>query len=549
MSNRIWFAIIAVLAMLAIGTASDLHAENRVALVIGNGDYANATSLPNPTNDANDMADELKRLGFSVIKVLNGSYDDIGQAIRAFNIQVEGAQVGLIYFAGHGMELGGENWLIPVDADLKTDLDLAGEAINLKTLMQSVSRASGLGLVILDACRDDPFAAKMARSKLTRSVERGFARVEPTTNVLVAYSAKDGTTAKDGTGRNSPYTAALLRNLERPGLEVSYVFRNVRDDVMASTDREQQPFVYGSLSSKLIYLNENPPPAGASGNAKAPTGSADEMVWLAIKDATDPQVLQDFLSKFPDSPHQSDAHDRLDGLKVASECDRLARPDIDRDRERNVTVIHGDEAAPVVSGNACEQAMRRFPDNARYAFEAGRLAETQKEFSNARQLYEKAGSLGSAPAMLRLGLLYSEGNGMPTDYTQARQWFDKAAQQKLPSAMLNLGILYESGQGGAQDYDKAHDLYAKAAAAGDRHAMKNLGELYEAGKGVGRDYDEARRWYQKSADLGDWTAMMSLGKLYERGLGVRKSPADARSWYKKAAAAQDAEKKTSEAAH
>lgn len=546
MSNRNFLVKLAVFATVLIGAASDLRAADRVALVIGNGDYVNAKSLPNPTNDATDMAAELQRLGFSVIQVLNGTYGNIGQAIRKFNIQVEGAQIGLIYFSGHGMELGGENWLIPVDADLKTDLDLANEAINLKTLMQSASRASGLGLIILDACRDNPFAAHMARSKLTRSVERGFARVEPTSNVLVAYSAKDGTTASDGDGRNSPYTAALLRNLERPGLEVSYVFRNVRDEVMASTGREQQPFVYGSLSSKLVYLNEETAPSAASSDAKG-GGSADEMVWQAIKGAKDPQLLEDFLTKFPDSAHQAEARNRLAGLKVASECDRLASLDIDRGR--NVTVTHGDPVVAEASTDPCAQAMQRFPDDARFVFQAGRIAEGQKNYGDARRLYEKAGGLGSAPAMLRLGLLYSEGRGVPADYAQARQWFDKAVQQNLPAAMLDLGVLYESGQGGSQDYRKAYELYSKAAAAGDRHAMKNLGSLYETGRGVGRDYDEARRWYQKSADLGDWTAMTSLGKLYERGLGVRKSAAEAQAWYKKAASAEDAAKKTVDATH
>ena len=221
-------------------------------------------ALTNPPNDASDVAESLKRLGFSVTRVVDGKYDDLRRAIRAFNVQVQGADIGLIYFAGHGMELAGENWLIPVDADLKTDLDVPNEAISLKTLMQSVSRAGGLGLVILDACRDNPFAVKMARSKLARSVARGFASVMPTSNVLVAYAAKDGTTAKDGDRRNSPYTAALLRNLEIPGLEISRLFRNVRDEVVTSTHRVQQPYVYGSLSSKAIYLRPAASPPAPS---------------------------------------------------------------------------------------------------------------------------------------------------------------------------------------------------------------------------------------------------------------------------------------------
>jgi hypothetical protein len=536
MPSRIWFAKIALLAIFAFGPASNLQAEARVALVIGNGDYLNAVSLPNPPNDASDVAETLARLGFSVIKVVNGTNDQVGQAIRTFNIQVQGADIGLIYYAGHGLELGGENWLIPVDADLKTDLDLANEAISLKTLMQSVSRATGLGIIILDACRDNPFEAKMARSKLTRTVERGFARVEPTTNVLVAYSAKDGTTAKDGSGRNSPYTTALLRNLDRPGLEVSFIFRNVRDEVMASTNREQQPFVYGSLSSKPIYLNESAPIAGSQALPK----QEDESIWSTIKEATDPQLLRQFLNNFPDSPHQAAAKDRLAGLEVAHDCDQLTKSYIDRDRVRSLAIVQG---SIEVTTSACESAMRQFPDNAQFAFQAGRVAEARKDYSGARFRYEKASTLGSALAMLRLGLLYSESNRLPTDYVQARQWFEKAAVQDIASAMLNLGILYETGRGGSQDYAKAYEMYTKAATKGDRRAIKNLGNLYETGHGVPRDYDNARRLYQKAADLGDWTAMNSLGSLYERGLGVAKSPADAREWYRKAADAEDAEKK------
>ncbi len=550
-SNIGSFAKIAILAILAIGAASPSRAERRVALVIGNGDYVHSKSLPNPVNDANDVANSLKRLGFSVTSVLDGTYNDIRQGIRSFNVQVQGADIGLIYYAGHGMELGGENWLIPVDADLKTDVDVANEAISLKTIMQSVSRATELGLVILDACRDNPLAAKMARSKLTRSVERGFARVEPTTNVLVAYAAKDGTTAQDGDGRNSPYTAALLRNLERPGLEVGHVFRNVRDEVMASSNREQQPFVYGSLSSKPIYLHEDVPSSAPSAAPQVlvKLKAEDETIWATIKESTDSQLLQQFLTKFPDSSHDAEARDRIAGLQVASACDRLAKSLIVRDRTRTISVAPADDTGPDAPTTACEQAMRRFPDTARFAFDAGRVAEARKDYSGARQRYEKASTLGSAPATFRLGLLYSESNRLSIDYVQARKWFEKAAVQNISSAMLNLGILYETGRGGAQDYAKAYEMYSKAATAGDRRAMKNLGNLYEVGRGVQRDYDESLRWYKMAADLGDWNAMMSIGKLYERGLGVAKSATDAREWYRKASDAENAEKKALEAAH
>ena len=228
--------------------------ETRVALVIGNSAYKKVPLLPNPINDASDVSESLKQLGFTVKTLTNVTFDEMRRNVISFGRQAQGAEIALVFFAGHGMEIGGENWLIPIDAELLSDTDAESEAISLKTVMLQVTKAAKLGLVILDACRNNPFAAKMQRSVRVRSVDRGFARTEPLDNVLVAYSSKDGTTARDGSGRNSPFTAALLRHIQTPGLEVRFLFANVRDDVMAATKREQQPFVYGSLSSERIYF-------------------------------------------------------------------------------------------------------------------------------------------------------------------------------------------------------------------------------------------------------------------------------------------------------
>jgi hypothetical protein len=187
------------------------------------------------------------------------------RGLIALGRDAAGADMATVYFAGHGMEINGENWLIPVDAELKRDTDAANEAISLQSVMMQVSSTTSLGLVILDACRNNPFAAKMNRSLAVRAaVSGGLGRIEPVGNVLVAYAARDGTTALDGDRRNSPFTAALLRHIETPGVEVTFVFRNVRDDVMEATRNEQQPFVYGSLSRQAIYLAAPPPPNSAS---------------------------------------------------------------------------------------------------------------------------------------------------------------------------------------------------------------------------------------------------------------------------------------------
>lgn len=241
---------------MAIGPA--LAQGKRVALVIGNAAYTHVPKLSNTLNDADDVAASLGRLGFDVAHVRDGRFDDMRRALRDFGRKTSSAEMAVLFFAGHGMEIGGENWLIPVDAELQRDTDAEAEALSLKSAMLQVASARHLGLVILDACRNNPFAARMTRTIRTRSVDRGLARTEPSDNVLVAYAAKEGTTAADGTGRNSPFTRALLAHIETPGLEINFLFRAVRDDVLKTTRNEQQPFVYGSLSREAVYLKVAP---------------------------------------------------------------------------------------------------------------------------------------------------------------------------------------------------------------------------------------------------------------------------------------------------
>ncbi|MCK1354645.1 caspase family protein [Bradyrhizobium sp. CW7] len=245
------FTILTSVLLLA---AMPTFAADRVALVIGNGAYLRVPTLPNPTRDAADIAHALERLDFKVTQLNNGTGADMRRTLIEFGRSAEGSVIAVVFYAGHGMEAGGENWLIPTDAELRSDTDVESEAVSLRSVNLQVGKARQLGLVILDACRNNPFEAKMKRSLATRAVARGLAPTEPTDNVLIAYAARDGTTASDGDGKNSPFTAALLRHIETPGLEVSFLFRRVRDDVMTATKRGQQPFMYGSLSKEEIYL-------------------------------------------------------------------------------------------------------------------------------------------------------------------------------------------------------------------------------------------------------------------------------------------------------
>ena len=260
-----------VIALLMGFAAAPASADGkRVALVVGNSAYRNVPELPNPANDAGAVAAALNRLGFSVTLIANASCEEMRRGLIALGREAAGADMAVMYFAGHGMEISGENWLIPIDAELKKDIDAENEAISLRSVMLHVSNTTSLGLVVLDACRNNPFAAKMHRALALRAATAGgLGRIEPVGNVLVAYAARDGTTALDGDGRNSPFTTALLHNIETPGIEVTFMFRNVRDDVMEATRNEQQPFVYGSLSRRAIYLAGDPPSADQASTKQA----------------------------------------------------------------------------------------------------------------------------------------------------------------------------------------------------------------------------------------------------------------------------------------
>jgi tetratricopeptide (TPR) repeat protein len=550
--RTLWAATLA-LALIAFSGAwgGCAHAQDRVALIIGNSNYQNAPPLLTTLNDAGDIAQSFERLGFGTTKLFDASYEDLRRAIRKFNDLTQNAEVAVIYFCGHGFELGGENWLLPVDADLRSDLDVASESIGLSSLMQSAGRASVLGMVILDASRSNPFAVRMQRTAQTRSVGRGLARVEPTQNVLVAFASKDGTTNEDRGGRNSPYTAALLRYLESPGLDVNFMFRKVRDDVLSHTNRRQLPFVYGSLPNKPIYLKEasiSLPSVEVKNEAILP----DEAIWLTIKDSTDKSLFVDFLNKFPSSLHAKEAGTKLksldttfavasretnpvsnDAANATAECDRLAASPLDSGRAKNGVELSKIDV--VAAGRACDEAMRRSPAVARFPFQAARVAIARADYAAARQLYEKASALGSSLAMYSLGLLYSEGKIVPLDYTEARRWYTKAIGLNSAFAMAELASLYEKGLGGPQDPAEAFRLYRAAATAGDQVSMTRVAYFYEAGLGVRQDYAEAIRWYKKSADRGDATAMRQLGRLYESGRGVPKNAAEGRQWYAKAA--------------
>jgi hypothetical protein len=242
--------VIVGLILLALSPERAL-ADKRIALVIGNSDYKNVPTLANPKRDARAIADMFRGAGFSVTELDNAGNLDFKRALRAFETAVSGSDMAVVYYAGHGIEIRNTNYMIPVDAKLATDRDVADEAIALDRIVEATESATRLRLIIVDACRDNPFALTMRRTGLLR----GLARIEPDTrNTIVAYAAEAGQTAEDGDGAHSPYTTALLHNLTVPGLDVRLALGKVRDEVMSITQNRQRPFVYGSAAGERIAL-------------------------------------------------------------------------------------------------------------------------------------------------------------------------------------------------------------------------------------------------------------------------------------------------------
>ena len=338
---RAWrFTVLpAMVLALVLHLATPALSEQRVALVIGNATYAHAPRLANPLNDAADIGASLARLGFAVTKLENADYATLRQGLLAFTRAASAAEVAIVFYAGHGIEVDQRNFLVPVDARLSSDQDVEFETVPLELVTRSVARASGLRLVILDACRENPFAASMQRAGATRSIGRGLARIEPAGETLVAYASKEGTVAADGEGRNSPYSAALLEHLEEPGLEVGLLFRKVRDAVLASTGGRQEPFVYGSLSSRGVYLTAGAepdstpsprPPASISepGSerltaeqlaAERLAAEQELLFWESVKDSVDPLDLRAYLDRYPGGAYEVLARNRLSRLQGSSE--------------------------------------------------------------------------------------------------------------------------------------------------------------------------------------------------------------------------------------
>ncbi|HEV7321624.1 MAG TPA: caspase domain-containing protein [Ensifer sp.] len=288
------------LSFLLVLCASQALAEKRVALVIGNAAYQNVAPLPNPGNDAEDMAAKLEGLGFEVVRGRDLDLVGVRRAVRDFVGRLDGADLALFFYAGHGLQVDGENYLAPIDAKLGSQVDLEFEAVPMNLILTAMERSTRVNVVLLDACRDNPLAVNLARSMGTRSasVGRGLAKVGTGIGTLIAFATQPGNVALDGVGRNSPFTSALLKHLGQPGRDITRELIDVRRDVLAATGGKQVPWDNSSLTGEVVL---KPAAAGEAAPAREKNGeqAAELAYWETIKDATDRDLFDAYLQQYP----------------------------------------------------------------------------------------------------------------------------------------------------------------------------------------------------------------------------------------------------------
>jgi hypothetical protein len=338
---------------------SEARAQGRVALVIGNAAYANATLLRNSRNDADDVSDQLRRLGFEVIDGRDLDGRGMRASLARFAQKLRWTEAALFYYSGHGLQIDGLNYLVPVDAQVDPDSIVTFDLIKLDDVVEALGYTAGTRLMVLDACRTNPFAKAVAQRSGNRGGEitRGLARVERTQGMLIAYATQPNAVAADGNGRNSPFTSALVREMQEPGVEVGALFRHVAVSVNRDTRGQQTPELSVSLLGDF-YLNPQ---------------ESDLDAWKKMGPLSSASVatLKAFIAKYPSSSLVDAARARIDTIENANERDRLVNEYSEKERQLRLDL----EQAEAGFRKASEElAQLRRNDELRRADEEKRLS-------------------------------------------------------------------------------------------------------------------------------------------------------------------------------
>jgi hypothetical protein len=559
--------LLAVLLLGGIVAPALAQAEVKVALVIGNSDYASGRvpDLANPRNDAEDVVRALREFGFEATLEQDLDKDGMIAAISDFAEKARNADIALFYYAGHGMQLDLRNYLVPTDAEFETADDVVNRSVPLDSLTASTEGMKGALLIFIDACQENPLGQR-----------DGLARIPVSANQFVALAALPDMKAADGTGRNSPFTEAFLTNAGVPGRTISDVMLQVRLDVLATTG-SQVPWDNSSLTQQIVFVP-------GDNSAELPP---ETMLWRTASSLGDVTLINAYLSRFPDGPHADDARMLLasvepddlamraltpgpestggeealwqlaftsrwppllevyvsrypEGSHVQEARDLLAilpnpdAPDASPEITCERLTTHPNDETPQFPGvpsarlrenaaaaiEACRIAHNEFPDIHKYTSFLARALYLGGEIKEAIALFTEAADAGNIRAMTTLGAIYETGTG-PTEYPgMAADYYQRAASAGANDAAVNLARMLAEGTGVQQDLPKAVSLLRDASSAGSLQAAFNLGVLALNNQGVPEA--EARSWFGLASDRGFVEGHFRAALLYESAdLGPR----------------------------
>ena len=559
-------------------------ADKRVALVIGNSDYESVSSLDNPINDASDLSIALEGLGFDVFLGTDLKRAEMLALAESYGATAADSDVSLLFYAGHGFQVDGRNYLVPVDAQISTAEDIPEQTIAMEEFVGRMERSDGIRLVFLDACRDNPFESAGIEME-----GEGLARVGSAADFLFAYATQPDNVAFDGTGRNSFFTEALLSHIYTPGQDISDLLISVRKDVLASTGGRQIPWDNSSLTRQFRFDNS------------PVTASEETLLWQVAANAQEPSLMQLYIDRYPQGAHVGEVTAFLDNAgQTGTQTRALSVEDEDEQAERLWKLAqrsrmrpllefyleqypqgsHVDQAQRLIASiprpedstpggicerlathprdrtasipgvpfgrlqenaltaiQACSAAAAQSPDLSHYVALLARATIAAGDVDRAVALYQQAAAEGDLRAMVSLAQLHESGTGVPQDMARALDLYERAAEGGSSDAMINLAVTLFEGQIVPKDDDRAVSLLQRASEGGSAKATFNLGVL--AQDGTAGEPAQALGYFQRAARDGEYQGYLAAAILLDEGRGVPRDPLEAARMLLRGAAEDD----------
>jgi TPR repeat protein len=528
-------------------------ATRRVALVIGNAAYSHVEKLTNPGNDAQLIATTLRGLGFTLVG--NGVQQNLDkphfdQVIQAFGKQIQGADIALFYYAGHGMQVDGTNWLLPIDANPTQPRDVDFQMVDANLVLKQMNGAgTRLNIVLLDACRNNPFSTLG-----TRAVAGGLAQMRAPEGTLISFATQPGNVASDGKGADGPYATALVQAMRQPGLDIFHLFNQVGLAVKKETGGAQLPWVSSSpIDGDFFFSHSGDTPDPVTAALAAPPGPAPPVAAPTTREATAPKPAGATAPPAPAGTENAEATTKralalltaTDGTQDPAQAFQLlekaaavgyapAQYQLALFRERGVNSERSYEAALQWYRKAAEQ--NYIPAELAVARFYGVGLSVERDMAERKKWLLRAAGHGSPIAEYLLGNIALFGRDEPKDPAAAAGWLRKSSDRGSPLAQVQLAIMYEHGNGVPKDYAEALRLAHLAADRNNAQAQNIIGRFHEFGFGVPKDQAEAVRWYRMAADKGFAAAQFNLARHYASGDGIAPDRGEAMKWFGKAAA-------------